>query len=178
MKRREKTMESMTAPDRRTEIERRFLVPLDVAIGRASDTPSARIEQCYLQGTDEWQVRSRRILENGEESYLLTMKRRIGHGEDHEIELPGTREAHEQMTMSGAVIVKTRTRHALSCGNVLELDIYEDPLLLPGYAVAEVELQSIDAHVELPGWIGEEITGDAGTSNHARFLSLIERSRH
>jgi CYTH domain-containing protein len=80
--------------------------------------------------------------------------------------------------MSAAVIIKTRTRHSLSCGNVLELDIYDDPLLLPGHAVAEVELQTIDAHVDLPEWLGREITGESGTSNHALFLSLLEKSGH
>jgi adenylate cyclase len=27
--------------------------------------------------------------------------------------------------------------------------------------MAEVELPSTDTHVEIPGWIGEEVTGDA-----------------
>ena len=158
------------------EIERRFLVPLEQAEKQASGKPFDLIEQCYLQDTGSWQVRSRRILRDGEESYLLTMKRGIGHGEDHEIELPGTRETHEQIKGSSAVIAKRRTRHPLPCGNVLELDIYDDLLILPGHAVAEVELPAIDARVDLPEWLGREITGEGGTSNHALFLLLLERN--
>ena len=160
------------------EIERRFLVPLEEAEKQAAGRPFARIEQCYLRDTGSWQVRSRRILRDGEESYLLTMKRGIGHGEDHEIELPGTRETHEQIKASSSVIVKRRTRHPLPCGNVLELDIYDDLLILPGHAVAEVELPAIDARADLPDWLGREVTGEAGTSNHALFLLLLERNGH
>lgn len=158
------------------EIERRFLVPLEQAERQALGKPFDVIEQCYLQNTGSWQVRSRRILRAAEESYLLTMKRGIGHGEDHEIELPGTRETHEQIKGSSPALIKRRTRHSLACGNVLELDIYDDLLIIPGHAVAEVELSAIDARVDLPGWLGREITGESGTSNHALFLALLERS--
>lgn len=158
------------------EIERRFLVPLEQAERQALGKPFDLIEQCYLQDTGAWQVRSRRVLRNGEENYLLTMKRRIGHGEVHEIELPGTRETHEQIKGSSPGLMKRRTKHPLACGNVLELDIYDDLLIVPGHAVAEVELPAIDASVDLPGWLGREITGESGTSNHALFLALLERS--
>jgi len=157
------------------EIERRFLVPLEEAEKQASGRTTRHIEQCYLQDTGAWQVRSRKILENGEESYVLTMKRGMGHGESHEIELPGDAETHDQIRASAGAIAKRRTLHTLSCGNVLELDIYEDLDILPGHAVAEVELPSIDAEVDLPEWLGREITGEKGTSNHALFLLRLQR---
>lgn len=159
------------------EIERRFLVPLEEAERQASGRTTRHIEQCYLQDTGGWQIRSRKILEEGEESYVLTMKRSIGHGESHEIELPGDAETHGQIRASSGVIAKRRTLHELTCGNVLELDIYEDLDILPGHAVAEVELPSIDAEVHLPEWLGREITGEKGTSNHALFLLLLQRER-
>ena len=159
------------------EIERRFLVPLAEATQRAISRATRYIEQCYLDDSGSWQIRSRMKLVDGQREYFLTMKKRTGHGECIEIELPGSVDAHAQVIQNcGTVLGKTRTEHPLSNGHVLELDIFRDEDLLPGYAIAEVELATINDDISLPHWIGREITGDHQYSNHHLFQRLLQRA--
>ena len=158
------------------EIERRFLVPLDVAREHAVRTGAKLIEQTYLPGTGDWQIRSRRIETFEGESFLLTMKRHVSRGECDEIELGGSQSAHKDFILAGgAVLIKERTCHPLACGSTLELDIYFDQSLVPDHAVAEIEVASIDQEIALPDWIGREITGEKEFSNHALFCKLMEK---
>ena len=157
------------------EIERRFLVPIDVARKYAMLAPAKLIEQTYLPGTGDWQIRSRRIESLESESFLLTMKRHVSHGECDEIELGGSESAHRDFIIaSGTALAKERTCHDLACGSTLELDIYRDAWLVPGHAIAEIELPSLDNPVSLPVWIGREVTGERELSNHQLFLKLVK----
>ena len=56
----------------------------------------------------------------------------------------------------GEVVEKTR-HHILDCGREWVVDEYHG--LLDGVILAEVELPSEDAQVDLPGWVGKEVTG-------------------
>ena len=52
-----------------------------------------------------------------------------------------------------------KVRHYVSHGGLVwEIDVYEG--LLKGITIAEVELDRPDRVVELPDWVGKEITGD------------------
>ena len=53
-----------------------------------------------------------------------------------------------------------KTRYRIEHGGLTwEVDVFEGENA--GLMMAEVELPSTDTHVEIPGWIGEEVTGDA-----------------
>lgn len=56
----------------------------------------------------------------------------------------------------GEVVEKTR-HHILDRGYEWVVDEYHG--LLEGVIVAEVELPSEDAHLDLPAWVGKEVTG-------------------
>lgn len=160
------------APDR--EIERRFLVDLAIAKQIALPLTKNVIEQTYLPGSGDWQIRSRQTKRQGSTSYLLTMKRHVSYGICDEIQLSSDEATHRNfLSASGAALVKNRTYHDLECGSVLELDIYYDEDLIPGFAIAEVEVDSLDDPITLPDWIGPEITGEKEFSNHALFMKLI-----
>lgn len=158
------------------EIERRFLVPLDVAIKQAAKKKPAIIEQSYLMQTGKWQIRTRKRIEKNKIDYTLTMKRRVKLGTSIEIEETSSKAMHESIVaLTGKVLVKQRTHHQLATGQVLELDIFRDEDLVPGYAIAEIEVISLDEEVALPDWLGEEITGAPGYSNAKLFKKIIER---
>lgn len=159
------------------EIERRFLVPLDMARVQAAISTPIAIEQAYLTQTGKWQVRSRKTTEGEFITYVMTLKRRTSLGEAIEIEEPTSAAMHGQIvTITGTVLKKGRTHHSLPCGHTLELDIFEDATLLPGYAIAEVEVGRLNQHIDLPDWIGPEITGKSGYSNAKLFQKLLDRN--
>lgn len=161
-------------PDR--EIERRFLVDLDVARQLTKKLPSRLIEQAYLPGSGDWQIRSRQTKHRNKTSYLLTMKRHVSHGICDEIQLTSDEATHLNfLAVNKVVLAKNRTYHDLDCRSVLELDVYCDEALIPGYAIAEVEVESLDDPIVLPNWVGREITGEKEFSNHALFMKLISR---
>lgn len=157
------------------ECERRFLVPLAACAGEIENLNSRKIEQCYLPGTGNWQVRARKTVAGNSVQHFLTMKQDVSFGTVHEIEQEATAETWEQIKLAaGAVLAKTRTELPLPCGHVLEIDEYQDASLLPGYAVAEVEVASLHSKVDLPSWIGEEITGNKTFSNRTLFNRVRE----
>lgn len=157
------------------ECERRFLVSLAAYPSEISNLPSRQIEQCYLPETGKWQVRARKIVAGDIVRHYLTMKQDLSLGTVHEIEQEATAETWEQIKFAaGAVLAKTRSKMPLSCGHVLEIDRYQDATLLPGFAVAEVEMANLDSRVELPHWLGEEITGNKAFSNRTLFNRIRE----
>lgn len=158
------------------EIERRFLVPIDAALTHSASASPAVIEQAYLTNSGKWQVRSRKVTESALTRYLLTMKRRTSIGEAIELESASSKEMHDQVVaVTGVVLKKVRTHHPLASGQTLELDIFEDDSLVPGQAIAEVEVASLGEHIALPAWVGPEITGQSRYSNAKLFKALLER---
>ena len=132
------------------EIERKFLVYGD---GWREGRPIA-IRQGYLcrEGAV---VRVRRQADRG----LLTIK---GPGlslrrDEFEYEIPAP-EAEELLDLcSGPAIDKTRYRIDFG-GRTWEVD--EFPGANEGLIVAEVEIESEAAEVELPPWVGKEVSTD------------------
>ena len=49
-------------------------------------------------------------------------------------------------------------RYVPHAGVTWEINVYEG--LLEGIVIAEVELDREDRQLELPSWVGEEVTGD------------------
>lgn len=134
------------------EIERKFLVrDLSVLAGH----PGVRLSQGYLSFDPDRTVRVR-VAEDGA---WLTIKGR-GNGisrAEFEYEIP-IEEARQLLDFcTGSVVDKTRHRipHA---GHLWEVDVFHGDN--EGLVVAEVELDSEDEAVELPPWIGEEVSED------------------
>src|SRR4051794_7026735 len=145
-----------------TEIERKFLVAGD-GWRAGTEGPPNEIRQGYLSRGPAAEVRVRQTSEGG----FLTIKGGQGAVRtEHEWPIAAT-EADELLAASlPSVLHKTRWRVPDNTSTLVwEVDEYHgDP---SGLLVAEVELDSVDQAVDLPDWIGRELTGDKRYSNAA-----------
>lgn len=134
------------------EIERKFLVT-----GRGWTEQAGlpvRIRQAYLAQTDKASVRVRI---KGDDAAFLTIKSAVPGLSRLEVEtdIP-VAEAEELLALrQGAVIEKRRFAVPFG-GLVWEIDEFEGENA--GLVIAEVELPDEDFAVELPDWVGEEVT--------------------
>lgn len=152
------------------EIERKFLVRSNDWKPKASK--GSMIEQAYIMVMDG---RNMRIRIRDRDRATLTIKSG-GKGmtrDEFEFDVP-VQKARELLVLKiGNIIEKTRykVKHA---GFTWEIDVYDGAL--KGLTVAEVELNSEKEKPEIPGWIGEELTGNSAYSNQTLALSgLPER---
>ena len=136
------------------EIERKFLV---VGEFKHLATASRRIKQGYISSQKGRTVRVR-ISEGGA---WLTIKGPSRNGGlsryewEREIDV---KEATELLQLAeGAVIDKVR-HYVDYAGHTIEVDEFFGEN--EGLVVAEVELASEEERVELPAWIGREVTGE------------------
>jgi adenylate cyclase len=137
------------------EIERKFLIANDG--WRSLADGGRRIRQAYLAATDRAVVRVR--IEDGSGGTLTIKSAKPGLSRQ-EFEYwvpPADAEALAELRQ-GSVLQKKRFRvpHA---GRIWEVDVYSGDN--EGLAIAEIELESEDAVVDLPAWVGAEVTGDA-----------------
>jgi adenylate cyclase len=135
------------------EVERKFLVSgdgwQDLVTGR---TP---IRQAYLAPNGKASVRVR-IKDN--HTATLTIKNRGAGMRRLELEYPiPVLEAESLIALrSGSVIEKVR--HIVPFGGATwEVDVFAGENA--GLVIAEVELRDEHQHVELPPWVGAEVTG-------------------
>jgi len=135
------------------EIERRFLV-------RGNDwrqlaVAHTDIRQAYLAAGNKASVRVRI---NDNSTATLAVKSRPAELRRLELEyaIP-TLEAEALMVLrEGSVVVKRR--YQLPCGDLTwEVDVFSGENL--GLVIAEIELRHEDQHIDLPPWIGLEVTG-------------------
>jgi CYTH domain-containing protein len=155
------------------EIERKFLltgVPDGAELERAGARASS-IEQTYLASGDPDVIeRVRRRSDADGTRHVWTEKRfrSAGVNVEHERDLTATEYAAllERADPSSATVAKTRHvfEHA---GRTIELDVFHGAL--EGLVVCEVELDSLDADVQLPSWLGpiEDVTEDRRYGNAA-----------
>jgi adenylate cyclase len=141
------------------EIERKFL------ISRAPDwlhrCDKERVEQGYLAiGEDGSEVRVRRI---GDRTVLTAKRGRGQRRLEEEIEIDAEHFDALWPLTEGRRLRKTR--HYVTDGYRVEVDVYSDQL--EGLIVAEVEFDSeaASAEFEPPSWLGEEVTGDVRYAN-------------
>lgn len=147
------------------EIERKFRVRCEdwqeLAI---SQTP---IRQAYLTIDGKASIRVRI---KGEAAATLSIKSRGASLRRLEVEvaLP-ILEAEALMPLrQGSVIEKVR--HVIPCGELAwEVDVFSGENL--GLVVAEIELRHQHQHVDLPPWVGPEVTGQPQYYNSA----LVQR---
>lgn len=137
----------------RTEIERKFLV---VGDGWRAGARADAIRQGYLAASRTLSVRVRAL----DERATLTIKG--DHGGitrlEYEYAIP-VADAHDLLDALCHRPLIEKTRHTLMHGG-LEWVVDEFAGDNAGLVMAEVELDSEDQAVDLPDWVGEEVTGD------------------
>lgn len=135
------------------EIERKFLVAND-GWRRGADQ-GRRLRQAYLAETDRAVVRVR--IEDAARG-ILTIKSAGPGLSRQEFEYPlALADAEALIALKqGAELQKTRF-HAPHGGRTWEVDVYSGDN--EGLVTAEIELESEEETVELPTWLGPEVTG-------------------
>jgi len=147
------------------EIERKYL-PKGDGWRKAADGPGILIRQGYLASGAGVTVRIRVM---GEKAFITVKGPTTGVSRaEYEYPIPMA-DAREMLdTLCATMIEKTRhvVRHA---GLDFEIDEYYGENA--GLVLVEVELEREDQKIELPEWVGEEVTGDLRyyNSNLARF---------
>jgi adenylate cyclase len=135
------------------EIERKFLVRNDS--WRSSVIRHAKIRQTYLDSDANVSIRVR-IKDN--KSATLTLKTRWSKLRRREFEyaIP-TSDAEELISLRQGHIIE-KIRYIVPGGDVTwEIDVFSGENL--GLVIAEIELPSENHQIELPPWIGSEVTG-------------------
>jgi CYTH domain-containing protein len=155
------------------EIERRFLVrDPQAAIADSIIANQFQIRQGYLGWVDGLRIRVRIITDySGQLSAVLTLKGRRRGAYREEYEHPLGLDPAEQILAAlppTRIIRKTRYRLRWRDGLVWSIDRFEG--LNQGLVIAEVELANREQLIELPPWVGEEITLNPryGNSNLGR----------
>ena len=139
----------------RFEIERKFLVRSSGWQELATNHTSIR--QAYLASAESASVRVRI---RGESDATLTVKSRPRRLRRLELEynIPVLEAEALMQLRQGSVIEKTR--HAVPWGDLVwEIDVFLGENA--GLSIAEIELHDADQHIEFPGWIGAEVTGQS-----------------
>ena len=145
------------------EIERKFLVK-NVDFLPEQDA-GFNIQQAYIMESND---RSLRIRIKNERAFL-TLK--IGKNALERLEFEYEISLIEAQTMLQCCSrVLHKKRFEVWYQNVRwEVDVFQGDLL--GLYLAEVELESLDQNIELPDWVGEEVTHDPQYLN----VNLIKR---
>lgn len=135
------------------EIERKFRLRHDG--WRATAGPGIRIQQGYLSTVPERTVRVRR---KGDIAYL-TVKGKTEGIQRLELEYPiPIADAKTLLALCPPPLIE-KTRYEVPHGSHLwEIDVFEGANA--GLAIAEVELSHPDEPVQLPDWIGKEVSHD------------------
>lgn len=135
------------------EIERKFLVINDS--WRVHADAGRRLRQAYLADTGRAVIRAR--FEGA--GAVLTIKSANPGLSREEFEYPVPVADAEALIelRQGSVIEKTRF-HVPHAGRRWEVDVYDGDNA--GLTIAEIELESEAAAVDLPAWIGREVTGE------------------
>jgi adenylate cyclase len=136
------------------EIERKFLVANEG--WRAGATSSSLLRQGYLSSNAKATVRVR---SKNDEQGVLTLKGKtegISRSE-YEYDIP-IEDARELLAMAEPLVLEKRRYIVPFGGLIWEVDVFEGRHA--GLVIAEVELDSEDQAVELPDWVGVEVSAD------------------
>jgi len=134
------------------EIERKFLLRGDG--WRALVSNQTTIRQAYLGSTSK---SSTRVRIRGDGTATLTIKSRPADLRRLELEYPiPVIQAEALMQLREGSIIE-KIRHVVPYGNLTwEIDVFSGENL--GLIIAEVELKDVDQAVEMPDWVGREVT--------------------
>ena len=139
------------------EIERKFLVSnLDECLQHHTNSKS--IVQGYLSFDP---ARTVRIRKTDARSFLTIKGKSNEKGDtrfEWEKEIPENEATQLLKLCLGQIIQKTR--YVISHkSHLFEVDVFSGKL--QGLVIAEVELSAAEEQVDLPTWIGKEVTGDS-----------------
>jgi len=136
------------------EIERKFLVTGEE--WRQLATARAQIRQAYLTGGDA--NASIRVRLKDDRSAVLTIKSAATEMRRLELEYPIPLADAEALLALRCGAVLEKVRHVVPyAGATWEVDVFAGDNA--GLIVAEIELPHEDCRLELPPWIGAEVTG-------------------
>ncbi len=150
-----------------TEIERKFIV--DNTEFKAMAESSTRITQGYLSALIDATVRVRT---RGDRGYLTVKGRNQGAvRSEWEYEIP-VDDARQMLKLSQTPLLD-KTRYIVPFGgHRWEIDEFHGALA--GLILAEVELPAADTEVELPPFVGTEVTHDPRYYNSTLAASLTK----
>ncbi len=135
------------------EIERKFLLKSEVWRGLA---PGVAYRQGYLSRDPERTVRIRIA---GETAYLTVKGANVGNSRpEFEYAIP-LADAEELLPLCLKPLVEKIRCKVEHAGHVWEVDEYQGENA--GLVVAEIEMAGESEQIELPEWIGAEVSGDA-----------------
>ncbi len=154
------------------EIERKFLVTSDH--WRMAVTRSERMAQGYLTRLDAGLRSSVRVRIAAGSAWLNLKSLTLGIARleyEYPIPLGDAEEILQQLCVDGRI---EKTRHYIPAGHLMwEVDEFSGENA--GLIVAEIELGSVDEVIELPHWIGAEVTDDARYYNVALATRPYQR---
>ena len=141
------------------EIERKFLVVSEA--WRRAATGSELLRQGYLSSNAKATVRVR--IKDDRRAVLTLKGESAGISRaEYEYEIP-VADARELMAMAQPHVIEKR-RHLVPHGGLTwEVDVFEGRHA--GLVIAEVELESEDQPVDLPDWVGREVSHDDRYNN-------------
>ncbi len=137
-----------------TEIERKFLV-VDSGWRVDADAGTA-YRQGYLIGSERASVRVRI---EGEVARLNIKSATLGvTRQEYEYAIPMADAAALLDGLCEKPLIEKTRYHVPYAGRVWEVDVFEGDNA--GLVVAEVELEAEDAALDLPSWVGREVSGE------------------
>ena len=135
------------------EIERKFLVSSDA--WQVDAGPGRALKQTYLATTDKASVRVRIV--DGDEAWLTIKSSDTGLiRSEFEYAIP-IAQAMELLPLGQGTPIE-KVRYPVQVGDVAwDVDVFEGANA--GLVLAEIELADEHQRLELPVWVGEEVTG-------------------
>jgi adenylate cyclase len=150
------------------EIERKFLVCNDGWRRAAQCRSSLRLRQGYLASDERSSIRVRvaAVPDEGGQAFLTIKSAVQGTSrQEYEYSIP-VHDAEELLDTLCRWSVVEKTRHRVDyAGRTWEIDVFEGDNA--GLIVAELELTAPDEAIDLPPWVGKEVTDDRRYYNAA-----------
>ena len=142
------------------EIERKFLIKNDD--WKVNSDSGVHIKQGYLNSHIERVVRNRLYCEKG----VLTVKGKTNHTSrlEFEYEIPYN-DAIEMLELCEKPIIEKIRYEVEFEKDIWEIDVFEGDN--KGLIVAEIELSDENQKIEIPNWIGKEVSHESKYYNAA-----------
>jgi len=136
------------------EVERKFLVTTDG--WKSFVTRQIRIRDGLIASTGGNKARVR--IADSNATIALKSRRNGPTRTEFEYAIPYSDAMEMLRTMCDGRVLE-KVRHVIPhAGTVWHIDVYEG--ILNGVVLAEIELQHADQLLDLPGWVGKEVTND------------------
>lgn len=152
------------------EIERKFLIK-DISSLQLDKYKRKKIIQDYLYKDKLTIVRKRRIIQEGKEKYIYTVKTGRVNYSINEIESEITKEQYDKLGLNSEyrTIEKIRYNIPYKNGLTIELDVFEGEY--KGIVFAEIEFESEEQaeNTDFPEWFGKELTGKISNGMMAKM---------